>query len=112
MAAYIEHIRALARRIHQSDTLPLRWHQNNNDEGLYYFLAAKMKAAGLLDAEQDNAVIAVRGLTEHGRNLVDPTSDLTSEVIDEMIRAFYADEPPNKDMSPTDTDPTQDSVYS
>lgn len=100
MAAYIEHIRALARRVHQSDTLPLRWHQNDSDEGLYYFLAAKMNAAGLLNADQNNAVIAVRGLTEHGQQLVDPTSRLSSEVLDEMNRALYTDAPSDKDVSP------------
>jgi hypothetical protein len=89
MAAYIEHIRALAQRIHQSDTLPLHWHEDNSDEGLYYFLAQKMETAGLLNAERNGTCIAVQGLTARGRKLIGASSTPSAEFLNDIHKALY-----------------------
>ena len=89
MAAYIEHIRALAQRIHLSDTLPLHWHEDNSDEGLYYFLAQKMEMAGLLNVEQNGTCIAVQGLTARGRKLIDASSTPSAEFLNDIHEALY-----------------------
>ncbi len=91
MAAYIDHIRALAQRIHESDALPLRWHQDDPDEGLHYFLAQKMEVAGLLDAERSSTSIAVHGLTAQGQQLVAAPNRLSPEFLDGLREALYKD---------------------
>jgi hypothetical protein len=95
MAAYIEHIQALAQRIDQSDALPLRWNRDDTNEGLYHFLASKMDRAGLLDAEHNGTSIAVLGLTNDGYKLI-RTGDPSAEFLDSLQQTLYDDPSPKR----------------
>lgn len=98
MAAYIEHIRALAQRVHESDALPFHWHQYDSNDGLYFFLAQKMAMAGLLDAERNGTTIAVHGLTPQGQKLTDAPADLPNAFLDDLQQALYENTPPRHTM--------------
>ncbi|PEN13865.1 hypothetical protein CRI94_07335 [Longibacter salinarum] len=48
----------------------LRWRRDNLSETIYFFLAAPMLDASLLDGEKEGDVVTVHRLTDTGRALL------------------------------------------
>ena len=59
----------------------------------------KWRRQGLLNAERNGTSIAVQGLTARGRKLIDASSNLSTEFLNDIHKALYQEIPYNDDPS-------------